>query len=103
VRLVQNGESAGEFKGELNTFGRGKPPAPAEEFSECEGDVAVGIDGRAGIGIVRRLHHVVEVAGVVVATDVQERELARPARDRGLESADAFQLASEGAIVLEAV
>ena len=63
--------------------------------------VAVGIDRRAGLFVVARFHDVVEIAGVIIATDMEEGELARPAGDGGLETADALEFAEVGAVVVE--
>jgi hypothetical protein len=101
VFAMEDGEAAGEFEGELDAFGGGQSAASLDHFSEREGHVPIGVDGGAGFGVIGRLHDVVEVAGVVVAADMEERELARATGDGGLEAANAFEFAEVRAIVLE--
>ena len=51
--------------------------------------------------LVRQLHYVVEVTGLLMASDVQDRELAGVQSGNRLELLDALKLALERPIVLE--
>jgi hypothetical protein len=53
------------------------------------------------IGVVRQLHHVVEVTRLLVPADVENFHLAFVRERDRLEPLDAFELALEGLIVLE--
>jgi len=101
IFAVEDGEAAGEFEGELDAFGGGKASSPLDHFAKGQGDITIRVNGGAGFGVIGRFHDVIEVAGLVVASDVEEGELAGSAGDGGLEPADAFEFAKVRAIVVE--
>lgn len=101
--VVEDGEGAGEVEGDLDTIGGGESASTVEQFLEGEWDVGIGVDGGTGDGIVGGFHDIIEIAGFLVTTDVEEGELTGATGGDGLEAADALEFASEGAVVIEAV
>src|ERR1035441_164566 len=72
-----------------------------EFAAECSRRVAFGVNLPTGELIIGQLHDVIEIAFVIVASNVQDRDLAWVGAGDGLELLEALELAFVGAVGVE--
>ena len=93
---VQAGQHPRQLDRESEAVAGREAPAAGAQFGKGEWHVGLRIDRAPVLGVVGQFHHVVEEPSVIVAADVQQRELdALADRHRG-EFREPFELPVEG-------
>src|SRR5258708_7490133 len=99
--LVEMIQGSGEREADLEALLEGQAGAVVQLAFEAFGSVGLRVDLLAGLLIVGQFHDVVEVAGLIVAADVEDVDLTVVRAGNRLKLLDALEFPFERPVMLE--